>query len=45
MCKSNCDHPDLKPKDGKCSEELINRCHAHEKDHACDDRKKEKDND
>ncbi len=23
MCKSNCDHPELRPKDGKCSDDLI----------------------
>jgi len=28
MCKCDCEHPELKPKDEKCSEELIEKCHG-----------------
>ncbi|AKL96383.1 hypothetical protein CACET_c29390 [Clostridium aceticum] len=29
--KDTCTHPELKPKDGKCSEKQIKECHGHEK--------------
>lgn len=35
MCSPTCDHPELKPKDGKCSEELIKQCHGTEKESLC----------
>lgn len=36
MCKSKCEHPELKPKDGKCSEKQIKECHGNEMNHPCD---------
>lgn len=36
MCKCDCEHPELKPKDGKCSEELIKKCHGDVEEHPCD---------
>ncbi len=42
MCKSNCENPQLRPKDGKCSEELVKRCHGKEESHPCNDKSKEK---
>jgi hypothetical protein len=36
MCKSKCEHPELKPKDGKCSEKQIKECHGDEMNHPCD---------
>ncbi len=41
MCKTRCEHPNLKPKDGQCSEELIKHCHGQEKNHPCDDSQEE----
>ncbi|MFW5890813.1 MAG: hypothetical protein ACOCUI_01185 [bacterium] len=35
MSKSKCENPELMPKDGKCSKELIEKCHGKEKDHPC----------
>ncbi len=35
MCKSNCDHPELRPKDGECSDDLIEKCHGKNKNHPC----------
>ncbi len=43
MCKSECDHPELRSKDGKCSDKLIEKCHGKDKKHPCDEKdKKEK---
>jgi len=36
MCKNNCKHPELKPKDGKCSEKQVKECHGDEMNHPCD---------
>jgi|LSQX01.1.fsa_nt_gb hypothetical protein len=41
MCKSKCEHPELKPEEGKCSEEQIKHCHCDEKDHPCDCKEEE----
>ncbi len=35
MSEKNCERPELRPKDGNCSEELIERCHGKEKKHPC----------
>ncbi|KXL51769.1 hypothetical protein CLNEO_28360 [Anaerotignum neopropionicum] len=39
MCNSNkkieCEHPERRPADSKCSEELIQKCHGSTKDHPC----------
>lgn len=42
MCKSNCDYPELRPKDGKCSDELIEKCHGRDKEHLCNEKDEEK---
>ncbi len=43
MCKNikndKCDHPELRPADGKCSEELIKKCHGSTKEHPCESEK------
>jgi len=31
MSKSKCEKPELMPKDGKCSKDLIEKCHGKEK--------------
>jgi len=36
MCKCDCEHPELKPDDGKCSEKQIKECHGDVKEHPCD---------
>jgi hypothetical protein len=36
MCQDNCEHPELKPKYDKCSEEQIKKCYGNEEDHPCD---------
>ncbi len=33
MCKSNCDHTELKPKVGKCCDELSEKCHGKGNNH------------
>ncbi|PHS30950.1 MAG: hypothetical protein COA82_10895 [Alkaliphilus sp.] len=40
MCKSNCDHPELRPENGKCSDELIKKCHCKDKNHPCNENDK-----
>lgn len=39
MCEKNkeikCDHPELRPVNGKCSKELIKRCHGSMEEHPC----------
>lgn len=35
--ESKCKHPDLKPRNGKCSEEQVKQCHGDEKNHPCDE--------
>ncbi|MBT9164641.1 MAG: hypothetical protein DDT22_00633 [candidate division WS2 bacterium] len=35
MCENKCPKPELRPKDGKCSEEQIKECHPEEKTHPC----------
>lgn len=40
MCKSNCEHPELRPKDGKCNDELIEKCHGKDKTHPCNENDK-----
>lgn len=42
MCKTNCEHPELKLKSGKCSEQQIKNCHGEEKKHPCDCKENEK---
>ncbi len=39
MSESKCEHPDLRPKSGKCSDELIEKCHGKAKTHSCEDKK------
>ena len=41
MSECNCEKPDLRPEDGKCSEEQIKTCHGDEKAHPCECDKKE----
>ncbi|HPU01377.1 MAG TPA: hypothetical protein PK568_05725 [Bacillota bacterium] len=43
MCKpkTECEHPERRPKDGKCSEELIKECHGEKKEKSCCDTKKD----
>ncbi|MCR3921458.1 MAG: hypothetical protein NUK65_02945 [Firmicutes bacterium] len=31
MSESKCDHPELKPNSGKCSDEQVKKCHGEEK--------------
>ncbi len=31
-----CMHPELRPEDGKCSEEQIQKCHGNKNEHPCD---------
>lgn len=38
--KDNCEHPELRPADGKCSEEQIKKCHGNVKEHTCESEKK-----
>lgn len=46
MCDTNqkdkceCEHPELKPTNGKCSEELIQKCHGNTKEHPYHSEKK-----
>lgn len=40
MCKSNCEHPELKPKDNKCNDDLIKKCHGKKKNHSCNHKNK-----
>ncbi len=42
MSESNCEHPDLKPKSGKCSDEQIEKCHGKVKTHPCSTKENEK---
>jgi hypothetical protein len=35
VTKDNCEHPELRPKDGKCGEELIRQCHGDQSKHPC----------
>ncbi len=41
MDKYNCEHPERKPKDGNCDEDLIEKCHGKDPKHPCkeDDKK------
>jgi len=41
MSNNNCEHPESRPKDGKCSEEQIKKCHGSTEDHPCDSEKQE----
>jgi len=41
MNHDNCEHPERKPKDGKCSEEQIKKCHGEKEGHPCDSEKEE----
>lgn len=43
MGESKCEHPDLRPKSGKCSDELIEKCHGKVKTHPCEKKDSEKD--
>lgn len=36
MCECKCEHPELKPEKGKCSEQQIKECHGDEKEHPCE---------
>lgn len=38
--KIDCEHPDRRPVDGKCSKELIEKCHGSTKEHPCKSEKK-----
>ncbi len=38
MSKCECKRPELKPKDGKCSEKQITECHGKEEKHTCDEK-------
>ena len=41
MNHNDCEHPERRPKDGKCSEEQIRRCHGEKEKHPCDSEKEE----
>lgn len=41
MNHNDCEHPERRPKDGKCSEEQIKRCHGGKEEHPCDSEKEE----
>ena len=41
MSNDNCEHPERRPKDGKCSEEQIKKCHGSKEEHLCDSEKQE----
>jgi len=34
-----CEHPERRPKDGKCGEEQIKQCHGEKEDHPCNSEK------
>ncbi len=38
VAKVKCEHPERRPADGKCSKELIEKCHGKE-EHKCEDKK------
>jgi hypothetical protein len=42
MSESKCEHPDLRAKNGKCSDELIEKCHGKVKTHPCEPKDCEK---
>ncbi|MGD9551601.1 MAG: hypothetical protein AB7V60_00595 [Candidatus Caldatribacteriota bacterium] len=33
MSNNECEHPERKPKDGKCGKEQIKKCHGEKEDH------------
>jgi hypothetical protein len=35
MSNDKCEHPELRPKDGKCSEQLVKECHGDQVKHPC----------
>jgi hypothetical protein len=37
--KKDCDHPELRPKSGECSDKQIEECHGNEKGHPCNEKK------
>ncbi len=37
--EKKCDHPDRRPSDGKCSKDLVEKCHGKEENHKCEDEK------
>ncbi len=37
--KDKCKHPELRPEDGKCTDEQIKKCHGDEEKHTCDEKK------
>ena len=39
MSHDTCEHPERKPKDGKCSEEQIKKCHGSPNTHPCESEK------
>lgn len=39
MSHDNCEYPERKPKEGKCSEEQMRKCHGNEEDHPCERKK------
>lgn len=41
MSHNECEHPEARPKDGKCSAEQIKKCHGSEEEHPCDNEKQE----
>ncbi len=44
MSKNTCEHPERKPKNGKCSKELIKKCHGNKKEHPCDQKSTKENN-
>ncbi len=36
MATDQCQHPELKPRKGKCSKQQIRQCHGDEQNHPCD---------
>ncbi len=42
MTNNNCEHPERKPKNGKCSEEQIRKCHGEKEIHPCEETKEKK---
>jgi hypothetical protein len=43
MGECKCEQPELRPKDGKCGEELIEKCHGKVEKHPCSPEEDKKD--
>ncbi len=39
MSNNECKHPERRPKEGKCDEEQIKKCHGEKEGHPCDSEK------